>query len=115
LGTGLDPAVSTRFFRAQLEANKVVQRGLHGLWMSCPRSRPRERPDLATEVRPELDEITDQMLDQLKASIADRYDKPTCGGTTSDASCVAVFERLDELHREALLVALAPALGCRLL
>jgi chorismate mutase-like protein len=29
---GVDPDASVRFFRAQIEANKVVQRGLYALW-----------------------------------------------------------------------------------
>jgi len=48
---GLDPADAVRFFRAQIEANKAVQRGLYARWAAHPSEVPSTRPDLATEVR----------------------------------------------------------------
>jgi chorismate mutase len=63
---GLDPAVSTCYFRNQIEASKRLQRRLYARWRTCPDARPRRRPDLATEVRPELDHLTREILCGLK-------------------------------------------------
>jgi chorismate mutase len=41
---GLDPEVCSRFFRAQIEANKMVQRCLYDLWSAHPDLRPEETP-----------------------------------------------------------------------
>ncbi|WP_211192762.1 gamma subclass chorismate mutase AroQ [Actinoplanes sp. TBRC 11911] len=95
---GLDPDLSARFFRAQIEANKVVQRRLYDLWSAHPELRPARRPDLEAEVRPRLDDITRQMLLRLKGLPGE----PT-GRTFPDAD-----RRLDELHADALRIALAP-------
>jgi chorismate mutase len=63
---GLDPAVSTCYFRNQIEAGKRLQRRLHARWRTCPDAQPRRRPDLATEVRPQLDRLTREILCGLK-------------------------------------------------
>ncbi|WP_374194794.1 chorismate mutase [Streptomyces sp. VRA16 Mangrove soil] len=62
VGLGLDPGFAQAVFRDQIEANKVVQRGLYARWDAHPEERPTERPDLATEVRPALDRITTQAV-----------------------------------------------------
>ena len=104
---GLDPAVSVRFFRDQIEANKDVQRGLYALWTSHPELQPKERPDLATEVRPRLDKITTEVLDQLRTTVHVRAADRLCRTELSRAaSAVTVRQQLDELHRQALSVAL---------
>ena len=93
---GVDPDLSSRFFRAQFEASKVVQRRLHELWSAHPELRPRRRPDLESEVRPRLDAITTQMLLGLKA----------LDGARTTAGRVG--RPLDDLHADALRIALAP-------
>jgi chorismate mutase len=105
---GVDPDASVRFFRAQIEANKVVQRGLYDLWTRHPELRPSERPDLATEVRPALDQITTEIIQQLKATQDVRV-AAGCRGLLLDAKLSAeVRFGLDALHRKALTVALRP-------
>jgi chorismate mutase len=94
---GLDPDVSSRFFRAQIEANKVIQHRLHDLWSAHPELRPDQKPDLESEVRPQLDAITKQMLLGLKA--LENAKAPVAGRSRGS---------LDDLHEEALLIALAP-------
>jgi chorismate mutase len=104
---GVDPDASVRFFRAQIEANKVVQRGLYALWTEHPELRPSERPDLATEVRPELDQITAEIMRQLKATRAVRADTAGCREMLLEAQSSAELRfGLDALHRKALTVAL---------
>jgi chorismate mutase len=51
-----------QFFHDQIDANKVIQRGLHEHWRHHPEELPAVRHDLAAEVRPRLDHITGQML-----------------------------------------------------
>jgi chorismate mutase len=105
---GADPFLSVRFFQDQLEANKIVQRGLHDLWTTYPELCPSgPRPDLAREVRPRLDQITAEIIEQLVIAtsdgaasgehIADATDGPAFG---------TVIRDLDSLHRRALEVAL---------
>jgi chorismate mutase len=104
---GIDPAVSVQFFRDQIEANKVVQRGLYSKWEAYPELRPTHRPDLSTEVRPQLDQITGEMLQQLRATQAVRNAMPGCHVFLSNAGLST--ERgyhLDGLHRASLKVAL---------
>jgi chorismate mutase len=96
---GLDPDLSARFFRAQIEANKVVQRRLHDLWSVHPELRPPRTPDLESEVRPRLDDITREMLVRLKG--LPRTRQPLDDGAFDDRA-------LDALHAEALRIALAP-------
>lgn len=96
---GLEPAVGMRFFRDQIEANKMVQRGLHSLWRAYPEYGPRQQPDLAREVRPELDRITASMLRELLVAATGGVDRRT----NSDPACAP---QLDGLHRNALALAL---------
>ena len=63
---GLDPDAVTAVFRDQIEANKLVQRGLYARWDAHPQERPTERPDLVKEVRPVLDRITTRLLTALQ-------------------------------------------------
>jgi chorismate mutase len=106
---GLDPAVGSRFFRAQIEANKVVQRGLFARWTAHPETAPTEKPDLATEVRPALDRLNGQLLDQLLATSRLRGATARCRIQLKLAGVVVVLTtQADALHRSALRIALAP-------
>jgi chorismate mutase len=60
--TGLYQKIGRQFFQDQIEANKVIQRGLHHRWYAHPQEVPAVRRDLAAEVRPKLDRITRQMM-----------------------------------------------------
>lgn len=104
-GMGVDPAEASRFFRDQIEASKVVQRGLYAEWTAHPQQRPTDRPNLGTEVRPELDRITTEILTQLRASGAQRHAGAPCPAELTQASRPAA-QPLDALHRDALAVAL---------
>jgi chorismate mutase len=56
------PGIDIQFFRDQLSANKIIQRGLHTLWRKRPGFIPVSWRDLTTEVRPQLDVINRHML-----------------------------------------------------
>ncbi|MFC8073990.1 gamma subclass chorismate mutase AroQ [Streptomyces sp. NPDC057307] len=68
VGLGLDPGAVVAVFRDQIEASKVVQRGLYSRWDKHPEERPTQRPDLDKEVRPALDRITTRLLSALAAT-----------------------------------------------
>jgi chorismate mutase len=106
---GLDPENAATFFRAQIEANKFVQRGLYARWTEHPEEVPTRRPDLGTEVRPILDRLTTEILAELKDT--ERLRRPTlqCEIHATIAERSAVFvHRLDRLHENALAEAMRP-------
>jgi chorismate mutase len=100
---GLDPENAVRFFRAQIEANKLVQRGLYARWTAHPEEVPRHRPDLGTEVRPVLDRLTTDILAELVDTAPVRRPSLRCEvhATLAERSAV-VLHRLDRLHEDAL-------------
>jgi chorismate mutase len=50
------------FVRDQIEANKVIQRGLHRYWAEHPEEFPATRRDLTGELRPQFDIVNRHML-----------------------------------------------------
>jgi chorismate mutase len=104
---GIDPDATVRFFQQQINASKVVQRGLFDLWTAHPELAPTSRPDLAT-IRTELDRITTEILQQLVAVKDLLADTPTCDVGLAEARLTGeIVNHLDRLHRHALSVALA--------
>jgi chorismate mutase len=104
-GMGVSPTESAQFFRDQIEANKVVQRGLYQQWTAHPALRPATKPDLTTLVRPVLDRLTPEIMQQLRATTAARHGGDRCTAQLGQASAAAAAP-LDQLHRDALAVAL---------
>lgn len=98
VGLGLDPDAVTAVFRDQIEANKLVQRGLYARWDAHPELRPTERPDLVKEVRPALDRITTQVLAALRETEGLRA-SASCGPRLSLAAARSAYgHELDLLH-----------------
>jgi chorismate mutase len=64
--SALNHRMGMQFFQDQIEANKVIQRGLHHRWHRHPEEIPAAKPDLAAEVRPKLDRITAQIIQQFR-------------------------------------------------
>jgi chorismate mutase-like protein len=56
------------FFRAQIEASKVVQRQLFAEWTRQKAGHFADAPDLASETRPRLDALTDKLIEALARS-----------------------------------------------
>ncbi|WP_245821674.1 gamma subclass chorismate mutase AroQ [Lentzea waywayandensis] len=104
----LDPESAARFFRAQIEANKLVQRGLYTRWTEHPEEVPHRRPDLGTEVRPILDRLTTEILAELKDTEQLRHPTLRCEIHATIAERSAVVHRLDRLHENALAEAMRP-------
>ncbi|MEH0633803.1 chorismate mutase [Streptomyces bottropensis] len=102
VGLGLDPDTVTAVFRDQIEANKLVQRGLYARWDAHPEERPTERPDLVKEVRPVLDRITTQLLSALQETESSRAGASCAPRLRVAAVWSAVDHRLDRLHGQGL-------------
>ncbi|MFI6769115.1 chorismate mutase [Streptomyces sp. NPDC050355] len=102
---GADPAATMRIFRDQIEASKVVQRGLHRLWDADPSQAPDERPDLG-EVRKEINRVNGELVRAVAAS-PDARSAPSCRPLLAvNAAHVRHERRLDALHTVALARAL---------
>lgn len=104
-GMGISLQESAQFFRDQIEANKVVQRGLYQRWTAYPKQRPTDRPDLTKQVRPDLDRLTTDILRQLQATTTVRHAGRQCVAQARQALAEEA-RPLDQLHRDALTVAL---------
>jgi chorismate mutase len=96
---GVDPQLVTRVIRAQIEASKVVQRGLITRWTHHPDAAPTTAPDLTT-IRPQLDAIDTDLvtaIGQVQALSTD----PTCAHLV-DAERKRLTAGLDSLHRKGI-------------
>lgn len=103
---GLPIAWVRSVFFGQIEANKVVQRGLHTRWQFDPASAPTVRPDLST-VRPEIDHVNAALIDEIAAH-RDSLVGPTCAVNLSRSVFgVVASGRADVLHNAALVRAAA--------
>ena len=74
---GLESAQVEAFFKAQIEANKLIQYSLLATWRRDGRGPGHAAPDLVKEIRPQLDEIEKQLLQELKES-AEARSSVTC-------------------------------------
>jgi chorismate mutase len=98
---GADPDEVRRIFRDQIEANKIVQRGLFQRWTDHPDQAPTTRPDLAV-VRQEINRINTALVQAL-ADTAEARAVPTCHPELAFAAVQVHHEdRLDALHTRAL-------------
>jgi chorismate mutase len=62
---GLDPAFVSRFFSAQIEANRLVQYSLLAKWRRRGTAPAHKPINLATTIRPELDELQKELVREL--------------------------------------------------
>ncbi|MEV4089273.1 gamma subclass chorismate mutase AroQ, partial [Nonomuraea fuscirosea] len=74
----LDPDAAVAFFRDQITASKVVQKGLFARWTAHPQEAPTTRPDLG-QIRERLDQLTTDLLAELKNTERVR-DQPVAPG-----------------------------------
>jgi chorismate mutase len=104
---GIDPDETVTFFRDQIEASKVVQRGLFARWTAHPDQAPTTRPDL-NEIRLKLDQLTTELLHQLRSTTYVRHTPIRCAVDLTTSSIVTgVQHHLDHLHTQALTEAVA--------
>ena len=65
---GLPLPWAEQFFRAQIEAAKIVQRELHERWRQQGQGKFNDALDLARDVRPRLDALTPKLLAAITAA-----------------------------------------------
>jgi chorismate mutase len=75
---GLSDQEATHFFSDQIEANKLVQYGLHAQWRRIGGAPDEPRADLASDIRPRLDGLQKEFL-QVLVSTRDLRTKQGCG------------------------------------
>ncbi|MGW5120014.1 gamma subclass chorismate mutase AroQ [Streptomyces noursei] len=98
---GADPEATVRIFRDQIEASKLVQRGLHRRWAADPAQAPTSRPDLA-RVRAEIDRINGELVRAVAASPQARTAPGCVPRLAVDALRVGHQRHLDLLHAAGL-------------
>ncbi|SCE06674.1 chorismate mutase [Streptomyces sp. SolWspMP-sol7th] len=102
---GLEPDATVAFFRDQIAASKVVQRGLFRYWTAHPERTPATRPDLSA-LRARLDRLTTRLLQELSATRLLRSLPGGCEAelllATGAVSAPSGPRGLDALHRRAL-------------
>jgi chorismate mutase len=102
---GADPDEIRRIFRDQIEANKVVQRGLYARWTAHPDQAPTTKPDLNV-VRQTINRINTDLVQALADTTPERTDV-TCRGELIVAAIEVTHEKhADLLHTKALARAL---------
>ena len=66
----LDQTAVSSFFRAQIEANKLVQYSLLAEWRRAGKAPDHTPVDLASTIRPQLDEVDTALIAELEQSTA---------------------------------------------
>ena len=74
---GLETTQVEEFFKAQIEANKLIQYSLLADWQREGGAPGHDSVDLVKEIRPQLDEIESRLIQELKQSTTTRAAK-TC-------------------------------------
>ena len=68
-GYGLDAAIARDFFRAQIEASKIIQNTRFREWRAAGQPKFEQVRDLGREIRPALDALTPAMMSALAAAL----------------------------------------------
>jgi chorismate mutase len=64
-GYGLDAGIARDFFRAQIEASKIIQRTRFAEWRGQNQPPFKNLPDLRDKIRPALDALTPELMQSL--------------------------------------------------
>jgi len=104
---GFDQATGMQFFRDQIEASKVIQRGLHHRWHRHPEDIPAINSGLLAQVRIGLEYINTQFIGQFKCMGELPHLRPEDVTDLIDRRCSPTFSarQLPRLHRSAALFA----------
>ena len=106
---GLDASWVTAFFRAQIEANKVVQYALLAEWRRAGNAPEHQPVNLKATIRPELDQLQTQLITELDETSTLRA-QPQCPAILAQA--VGDFLTAHHQSQESLdSIALDRALG----
>ena len=80
----LDPILLSNFFKAQIEANKVIQYSLLADWRRSGRAPAHAPIDLVATIRPELDHLQSSLIAELADTVAIRA-STTCRADVAKA------------------------------
>jgi chorismate mutase len=81
---GLDPTLVSNFFKAQIEANKVIQYSLLADWRRSGRAPAHAPINLSATIRPELDQVQMALIAELADTAAIRA-STTCRADVAKA------------------------------
>jgi chorismate mutase len=95
---GLKPDEVSRFFRAQIEANKLVQYSLLAEWRRVGRA-PNHQPVSLSLLRPRLDQLQIEIIDELSDTASIRA-SPSCSNYIAKA--VGKYASAHEGHLDSL-------------
>ena len=97
-----------QFFRDQIEASKVIQRGLHHRWHAHPEEVPPVCRSLDAEVRPKLDQITKKIVQQFEcaAGMPRMRRRDVAALVDQRLSTTAPAQQLPRLHRHVAVFAM---------
>jgi chorismate mutase len=90
---GLDPASVSNFFKAQIEANKVIQYSLLADWRRAGRAPAHAPIDLVATIRPELDHVQAALIAELTDTVAIR------ASTTCPADVAKAVGKYASVHK----------------
>ena len=96
-----DPQQVVRILRDQIEASKIVQRGLFRRWTAAPSQVPTIRPDLA-KIRAAIGRIDDELVHAIADTAAARSGALCGARLVVDYGQVSRELALDTLHSVAL-------------
>jgi len=95
---GLEPTSVSNFFKAQIEANKLVQYSLLADWHRSGRAPSHPSIDLGTTIRPALDKLESSLIAELTATASIRQTK-TCRADVAAAVGKYVLAHEHDLGR----------------
>ena len=97
---GLDREFVTRFFQAQIDANKFVQYALLSEWRRLGSAPQHPQFDLSRTIRPELNTIQSRLIDGL-VLVRNLRRSPSCGPGLSSAIATYLGKHRDFTPVEA--------------
>jgi chorismate mutase len=104
---GISDQEATRFFADQIEANKLVQYGLHAQWRRIGGAPDEPRANLASDIRPRLDVLQKEFL-RVLISTRDLRTEQGCGERLArEVQSYITSQALEPLYGLALERALA--------
>jgi chorismate mutase len=93
---GLEPTSVSNFFKAQIEANKVIQYSLLADWRRSGRAPAHAPIDLVATIRPELDHVQTSLIAELADTVAIRA-STTCRADVAKAIGKYILEHKHEV------------------
>jgi len=109
---GLDQVSVSNFFKAQIEANKLMQYSLLAEWHRLGKAPDHARVNLASTIRPELDQIQTALITELAATAAIRANA-SCHTDVAKAVGLYVSKHKDDFSPlEAIALDRAAAATC---